>query len=122
HAAACQAQGRGPATAVAGGGPRSGAAAAFRWAPPACAPRRRGCRRWWRPSGGAKQGRRRGQAAAEWRGVSASAAGRLRALPRVDSSCWAKKTGTGDGSLTLRWSSGGSNGWRPGYLRFPARW
>jgi len=42
--------------------------------------------------------------------------------PKVDLSCWAKRTGTGGGSSTAEWSSAGFNGWRPEKLRFPAIW
>ena len=42
--------------------------------------------------------------------------------PKVDLSCWAKRTGTGGRSSTAEWSSGGFNGWRPEKLRFPAIW
>ena len=42
--------------------------------------------------------------------------------PKVDLSCWAKRTGTGGRSSTAEWSSGGFNGWRPEKLRFPVIW
>ena len=42
--------------------------------------------------------------------------------PKVDLSCWAKRTGTGGRSSTAEWSSAGFNGWRPEKLRFPAIW
>ena len=42
--------------------------------------------------------------------------------PKVDLSCWAKRTGTGGRSSTAEWSSASFNGWRPEKLRFPAIW
>ena len=41
--------------------------------------------------------------------------------PKVDLSCWAKRTGTGGRSSTATRAPSGFNGWRPGNLRFPMK-